>query len=100
MGQRENTRRPLAEIDRGALFRAKLNSHSEKLGTRKMSEVALYRLVRSYLERLPQAMAHAQPFFLCTALSVVCRSGTTVLTNKRKNTFQNLQAASGLAVLP
>jgi len=46
----------LAEIDRGPLFRAKRNSRSEKLGTKPMSEASLYRLVLSYLARLPGAM--------------------------------------------
>jgi len=38
-----------AELERGPLFRARLNSRSQKLGTRAISQAAMYRLLLSYL---------------------------------------------------
>jgi hypothetical protein len=40
----------------GLLFRARLNSRSEKLGPRRMDQKTMYRLLMGYLERLPKSM--------------------------------------------
>ena len=45
-----------AEITRGALFRARLNPRSKKLGSRPMDSATMYRLIQGYLEKLPGAM--------------------------------------------
>ena len=47
---------PLAGIVSGPLFRARLNSRSEKLGNRQIGLTAMYELIRSYLRRLPRSM--------------------------------------------
>ncbi len=44
-----------AEVDRGPLFRARLNSRSQKLGQKPISQPAMYRVVLQYLEGLPRA---------------------------------------------
>lgn len=49
-----------AKIEKGPLFRARLNPRSAKLGARAMSQAAMYRLVLSYLERLPGAMVEEE----------------------------------------
>jgi site-specific recombinase XerD len=46
----------LAELTKGPLFRARLNSRSEKLGREPMSVVTMYTLVQRYLARLPGSM--------------------------------------------
>src|SRR6266850_2161283 len=45
-----------AEISSGPLFRPRLNPRSKKLANRAMDPVTMYRLIQSYLERLPGAM--------------------------------------------
>jgi site-specific recombinase XerD len=45
-----------AGIESGPLFRARRGPHSKDLSTRRMSERTMYRLLMSYLERLPGAM--------------------------------------------
>jgi site-specific recombinase XerD len=45
-----------AGITSGPLFRPRLNSRSRKLGERALDETTMYRLIQSYLERLPGAM--------------------------------------------
>ena len=45
-----------AEITKGPLFRARLNSRSQKLGRAPMSVVTMYNLVQGYLARLPSSM--------------------------------------------
>src|SRR5262249_50120703 len=45
-----------AEIKSGPLFRPRLNPRSTKLGKRRMNDTTMYRLIESYLERLPGAM--------------------------------------------
>jgi site-specific recombinase XerD len=45
-----------AELTSGPLFRPRLNPRSEKLATRAMEGSTMYRLLQSYLERVPQAM--------------------------------------------
>jgi integrase/recombinase XerC len=45
-----------AGLRAGPLFRARLNSRSEKLGTARMSQRSLYRLLMGYLERLPKSL--------------------------------------------
>jgi len=45
-----------AKLDKGPLFRARRNPRSAKLGGRAMSQAAMYRLLLSYLERVPGAM--------------------------------------------
>src|SRR5262249_17924958 len=42
-----------AAIKTGPLFRPRLNPRSTKLGKTRMNEVTMYRLIESYLERLP-----------------------------------------------
>jgi len=44
-----------AALGSGPLFRPRLNPRSEKLATRAMTPVTMYRLLQSYLERLPRA---------------------------------------------
>jgi integrase/recombinase XerC len=45
-----------AKIESGPLFRPRLSQHHETLATRHMMERTMYRLLISYLERLPGAM--------------------------------------------
>ncbi|HMB04375.1 MAG TPA: tyrosine-type recombinase/integrase, partial [Isosphaeraceae bacterium] len=45
-----------AEITKGPLFRARLNSRSKKLGLSPIGAVTMYNLVRGYLSRLPSSM--------------------------------------------
>ena len=45
-----------AEITKGPLFRAKLNSRSQKLGHSPIGAVTMYNLVQGYLSRLPSSM--------------------------------------------
>ena len=45
-----------AGLGKGPLFRARSNPRSAKLGNRAMSQAAMYRLLLSYLERVPGAM--------------------------------------------
>ena len=45
-----------AEIVSGPLFRARLNSRSEKLGNRGLGLTAMYLLISGYLVRLPRSM--------------------------------------------
>jgi site-specific recombinase XerD len=45
-----------AGISAGPLFRPQLNPRSQKLASRAMAERTMYRLIMSYLERLPGAM--------------------------------------------
>jgi integrase len=45
-----------AGITKGPLFRARLNSRSQKLGRAPMSVVTMYHLVQGYLVRLPSSM--------------------------------------------
>ncbi len=49
-----------AELTSGPLFRPRLNSRSEKLGTGAMGNRAMYQLLLSYLERLPKAMTEIE----------------------------------------
>lgn len=49
-----------AEIGSGPLFRPRLNSRSEKLADRAMDTATMYRLIQSYLEKLPGAMKEVQ----------------------------------------
>jgi len=42
-----------AELTKGPLFRARLNSRSQKLGRSPMGAVTMYNLLQSYLARLP-----------------------------------------------
>ncbi|MEO1530085.1 MAG: tyrosine-type recombinase/integrase [Planctomycetota bacterium] len=46
-----------AEIKRGALFRPRTSSNSKSLANKRISEAGMHKIVRSYLERLPGAMA-------------------------------------------
>ncbi len=51
-----------AGITSGALFRVRLNPRSKRLGNRALAPVTMYKLIMSYLERLPGAMKeHADP---------------------------------------
>lgn len=43
-------------VERGPLFRARLNSRSRKLGSAPISQTAMYRVLLSYLEALPKAV--------------------------------------------
>jgi site-specific recombinase XerD len=45
-----------AGIESGPLFRPRLSQHHETLAPRRMTERSMYRLLMSYLERLPGAM--------------------------------------------
>ena len=45
-----------AEITKGPLFRAKLNSRSQKLGHSPIGAVTMYNLVQGYLSRRPSSM--------------------------------------------
>jgi site-specific recombinase XerD len=45
-----------AEIRSGPLFRPRLNPRSTKLGKGRMNETTMYRLIESYLKRLPGAV--------------------------------------------
>lgn len=45
-----------AELKKGPLFRARLHSRSKKLGIQTMDSASMYRLIQSYLEKLPGAM--------------------------------------------
>jgi len=49
-----------AELKKGPLFRARLHSRSKKLGTQAMDSASMYRLIQSYLERLPGAMKEVE----------------------------------------
>lgn len=49
-----------AELTRGPLFRAKLNSRSQKLGEARMSYPTVYRLLQGYFGRLPGAMQECE----------------------------------------
>lgn len=45
-----------AGIESGPLFRPRLSPHNEELAPRRMSQRSMYRLLMTYLERLPGAM--------------------------------------------
>src|SRR5512133_3757369 len=45
-----------AELTKGPLFRARLNSRSQKLGCSPIGAVTVYNLVQGYLARLPSSM--------------------------------------------
>ena len=45
-----------AELTKGPLFRARLNSRSQKLGRSPIGAVTMYNLVQGYLARLPSSM--------------------------------------------
>ena len=45
-----------AELSKGPLFRARLNSRSQKLGLAPIGAVTMYNLVQGYLARLPASM--------------------------------------------
>jgi integrase/recombinase XerC len=45
-----------AELKAGPLFRARLNSRSQKLSRKRMSQRSLYRILMGYLERLPKSL--------------------------------------------
>lgn len=45
-----------AQVSSGPLFRARKGSRSEELGSRSIDDVTAWRVVRSYLERLPGAV--------------------------------------------
>ena len=45
-----------ADLKSGPLFRSRLNSRSEKLGSKRMNQKTMYRLIMNYLERLPKSM--------------------------------------------
>lgn len=45
-----------AELTKGPLFRARLNSRSQKLGASPIGAVTMYNLVQGYLSRLPSSM--------------------------------------------
>jgi integrase/recombinase XerC len=45
-----------AGLKSGPLFRSRLNSRSQKLGTKRMNQKTMYRLLMGYLERLPKSM--------------------------------------------
>ena len=45
-----------AELTKGPLFRARLNSRSQKLGRSPIGVVTMYNLVQGYLARLPSSM--------------------------------------------
>ena len=49
-----------AEIKSGPLFRPRLNPRSTKLGKGRMNESTMYRVIESYLERLPGAMKEVE----------------------------------------
>jgi integrase len=46
----------LAKIDSGPLFRPRVSQHGDVLSARRMTERTMYRVLMSYLERLPGAM--------------------------------------------
>ena len=54
----------VAGITGGPLFRARSGSRGEKLAERPMSQAALYRLLLSYLERVPGAMVEQEQVVL------------------------------------
>ena len=45
-----------AELTKGPLFRARLNSRSQKLGLAPIGAVTMYNLVQGYLARLPSSL--------------------------------------------
>jgi len=47
-------------LSKGPLFRARTNPRSAKLGDRTMSQAAMYRLLLSFLERVPGAMVEEE----------------------------------------
>ena len=49
-----------SELTKGPLFRARVNPRSAKLSSRGMSQAAMYRLLLSYLERVPGAMVEEE----------------------------------------
>ncbi len=49
-----------ARLGSGPLFRPRANSRSAKLASRAMTTVTMYRLLKSYLERLPRASREVQ----------------------------------------
>ena len=49
-----------AELTRGALFRPRLNSRSQKLGTGHMCVTTMYNVLQAYLEKLPGAMREVE----------------------------------------
>jgi site-specific recombinase XerD len=49
-----------ASLTSGPLFRARLNSRSEKLSERRIGPVAMYNLLMGYLARLPKAMREVE----------------------------------------
>jgi integrase/recombinase XerC len=73
-----------AEITSGPLFRPRLNPRSQKLSTRAMDEVTMYRVIQSYLERLPGAMKEVElpdgsKRFLCIYTPHSLRATTATL---------------------
>ena len=49
-----------AEITSGPLFRAHLNSRSQKLGKKRISPTSMYRTVQRYLDSLPGALQNSE----------------------------------------
>ena len=79
-----------AELTKGPLFRARLNSRSEKLGRSPMSTVTMYKLVQRDLARLPSAMREEE---------VTAEDGTATKVKRCAYTPHSLRATTATLLL-
>ena len=79
-----------AELTKGPLFRARLNSRSQKLGRSPISTVTMYHLVQRYLARLPSSMREED---------VTAEDGTVTKVKRCAYTPHSLRATTATLLL-
>ena len=79
-----------AELTKGPLFRARLNSRSQKLGRSPISTVTMYNLVQRYLARLPASMREED---------VTAEDGTVTKVKRCVYTPHSLRATTATLLL-
>ncbi len=79
-----------AEITKGPLFLARLNSRSQKLGRAPMSVVTMYKLVQRYLARFPSSMREEE---------VTAKDGTVTKVKRCIYTPHSLRATTATLLL-
>jgi hypothetical protein len=88
------------ELESGPLFRPLLNPRSKKLASRPMDAASLYRLVQSYMKRLPGAAKMVQtPSSPCAAANsadALRTSGSAALIGLPRDSIPQIRRAPGL----
>ena len=79
-----------AELTKGPLFRARLNSRSKKLGRSPIGAVTMYNLVQGYLARLPGSLREEE---------VMDESGTVKKVKRCIHTPHSLRATTATLLL-